>query len=279
MKNLVQPHGALLVLDARDHGVVGASESVRTVFGLSHKDLAGFPLARLATAAKLDTLTKALEGPPAEDREPFEVVTHCRRRLHAVMRTSGEQIVLEFEQADEVAPQTTGLLNRLRRSIARLRDADDLDDLAARASQELRGLTGFDRVIVHTFPPDGHALDSRSLRAPYMHFLPTTTYVPSQVQMHGDASAPDLTCTDLWSPSLDALSNLRALGITASMEISMTHGDRPAGLVFGHHESGDHFVPHDVRVACGLLSEVYSSLVGERQRLDAHSAPRLKRAG
>ncbi len=288
----IQPHGALLVLRAGDLSIVGSSDNTLVVLGVAPCDLLGRQVTCLAQVADVGRLSSGLRQEHAEDDNPFKVSIHGGRRLNAIVRRQGDRVLVELEHEDD-APEfrTSYVFNRVRQSLVRLRAAADLGELCRRAAREVRELTGFDRVIVYTFRPDwsgrvvaedcvdgaARYLDLRfpasdipsQARALYaecrLRMIPTSTYVPARILMSEEGPPIDLTHASLRSISPVHLEYMRNMGVTGSLGISIMVGDRLWGLITCNHESGKRFVPYEARAACGLLGEIVSSLVAQKE--------------
>jgi chemotaxis family two-component system sensor kinase Cph1 len=288
----IQPHGVLLVLSAGDLTVVGSSDNTRSLLGVAPSELLGRHVTRLAPVVDARELAHGLGQERVEEDNPFKVTVQGGRRLNAMVHRQGERVLVELEPEDE-APEfrTSHVYNRVRQSLVRLRAAADLSDLCRCAAREVRELTGFDRVIVYAFQPDWSGrvvaedcVDGRTryldlrfptsdipsqARALYaecrLRMIPTSTYVPARLLMAQDGDPLDLTHASLRSISPVHLEYMRNMGVTASLGLSILLGDRLWGLITCNHESGGRFVPYEARVACGLLGEIISSLVAQKE--------------
>ncbi|HEX6037297.1 GAF domain-containing protein, partial [Longimicrobium sp.] len=296
----VQPYGALLGLRGPDLRIAQASESVRTHLGVDARQVVGQPVAAVlgdGAAAQVRDMAISMQDRafarlrivPPDGRE---------RGYDATLHPSGGLAVLELEPTSpdgRVVPEQFGAI--MRGVTERLERADSLHELAQGMAEEMRAITGFDRVWVYRFHPDWHgeiigearrddietwlgmhypasdipaqarALFLRSwVRAiPDLHFVPSPL-VPQDNPLTGRPL--DLGSSVLRSVSPIHVQYLTNMGVTASLVISLIHRGRLWGLISGHHYTGPKHVPADVRALCEFLAQALSLQVGTADRLD-----------
>jgi len=151
----IQPHGVLLVLSEQDLRVIQASENVAEVFGRPLERMLGSTLAdligplegaefsselRASPQAERPALLRLLRLPVADGEKTFEAIAH---------RTAAG-VVLELEAA---APPDSpmGLYPHVDAFADRAERANSVGELSRFASEEIRRLTGFDRVLIYQF--------------------------------------------------------------------------------------------------------------------------------
>ncbi len=290
----IQPHGALLVVDPSRLTITCVSDNVKTILGVAPEDLLGQSVSSVAGVPGLSGLLQGLLLEDGMDRGAFLVTVASGERRVAIPHRHDGRLIVEFEaESSDPDFELTYFYNRVRAGVVRLRETSNLEQLCKRASQELRALTGFDRVLVYRFKEDwsGEVLAEayttgaarylglcfpasdipKQARALYtacrLRTVPTSVYEPSTlVGLRGD-EVVDLTHAVLRSISPIHLQYMRNMGVTASLGISLIHEGRLWGLITCNHESGQRFIPHSARSACALLGEIVSSLIGEKQRL------------
>ena len=290
----IQPHGALLVVDPARLSIICVSDNVEAILGVAPGDLLGHSLASLAGVAGLGELVEGLLAEDVTERGSFPLTVASGERRIAIAHRHGGRLIVECEaESSDPDFELAYFYNRVRGGVVRLRETSNLQRLCEQASQELRLLTGFDRVLVYRFNEDwsGEVLAEASAtgserylglrfpasdipqqaRALYtvcrLRAVPTSVYEPSRlVGLRGD-EVVDLTHAVLRSISPIHLQYMRNMGVTASLGISLIHEGRLWGLITCNHESGQRFIPHQARSACALLGEIMSSLIGEKQRL------------
>jgi two-component system, chemotaxis family, sensor kinase Cph1 len=281
----VQPHGVLLALD-EDGRVVMASANTDVFLGVEVDRVIGRSLdevvgAELAAAIAAGDETSRLGAAEVELRQ------------HA----SGSRQVVEIEPVSD-AGESRLTYQSTRGAMARLAQVSSVVDLAAQLAVEVRGLLGFDRVMVYRFDEEWNGEVIAEERRPDLNsFLGLhypATDIPAQarrlytvnwtrliadigylpVPLHPvldpSTGAPlDLSHATLRSVSPIHIEYLSHMGVTASMSISLIVDGELWGLVACHHYSGPHRPNHDARSAAEFLGQVASQLAGDRERSDA----------
>jgi PAS domain S-box-containing protein len=157
----------------------------------------------------------------------------------------------------------------------------------------VRDLTGYDRVMVYKFDPDGHGMIIAEARDPRLesllgHHYPATDipqrarelYVRNRVRVlvdvnyepsplvplllpggsERDAGELDMSMSFLRSMSPLHLQYLRNMGVTATLVVSLVREGRLWGLIACHHYRPRH-VSCAVRAAAELLAEVIATRI------------------
>lgn len=169
-------------------------------------------------------------------------------------------------------------------TVARLQTATTLREFCGAVADEVRGLTGLDRVVVHKFHADGHGeVFAESRRDDLVPWLGThwpTEDLPKPARdmfkqiwvrplpdvsgglaelvplVNPDTSRPlDMTHCALRGPSVMCTEYLRNMGVAATL---VRQRDGLWGLIGGHHSAGPKAVPHPVRAACEFVAQVAS---------------------
>jgi two-component system, chemotaxis family, sensor kinase Cph1 len=269
----IQPHGVLLVLHGPELRIVQISENAQAVLGRQGEGLLHQPLADVdaALAAQVAALTDADIGEPLSLPAPcaidvngrivdFNVSVH-RRQACRVLEL--EPRVSEPDaQFAELDPQV--LMQHMSESVARLSGATTVPALADVVVRRLRDLTGYDRVMVYRFDPDGHGKVVAEARDPRLetlmgHHYPSTDipqrardlYLLNRVRVLVDVNAAaaallprnvpelggelDMSHCRLRSMSPLHLQYLRNMGVTATLVVSLVREGQLWGLVACHH--------------------------------------------
>jgi len=296
----VQPYGALLALDA-ELRVAQASESVAAHLGVEARETVGMELARVigpGAAERVGALMPAEEGERAFARVAAVPAEGGERAFDATLHRSGGLGVLELEPASEegqVGPER--FAGALRAIVRRLDRADTLAELAGGVADEMRALTGFDRVWVYRFHEDWHGeiigeskgegieswlglhypasdipAQARALfLRNWVRAIPDVGFAPSPLVPADNpltARPLDLGNSLLRSVSPIHVQYLTNMGVRGSLVISLIHRGRLWGLISGHHYAGPRHVPSGVRSLCEFLAQALSLQVGAMDRLE-----------
>ena len=291
LSGAIQPHGALLILDAASFIVTAASENVAVLCGLpdplgrSLGDLLGAEVAAQVRALPVTgnpydalPLRIALPGPG-----PTAMVHYL------VAHRSGPLLIVELEPAGP-APHTPGasveFFQRQRAAMKALLGVDEVDEVCRVTVEEVRRLTGYDRVMVYRFEPDAHGYviaeacneDAepflglhypagdipRQARALYLRnsirVIVDVDYEPAAIlglPDGGPADRLDLSMSVLRSVSPVHLQYLANMGVAATMTISLIVDNQLWGMISCHHDSPKH-VDHAERLACEVLGQMVS---------------------
>lgn len=295
----VQPHGVLLVLRAADLVIEQASANTEMVWGVAAAALLGQPLAVLGAdlPAQVSRLAGQLQGDePLPLRAQVTWQGRTRAGEGAVHRHLGGGLVVELEPLAPPAPgqpEPAGLpgaqLNEaIAQAVQRFGGAATINGLADAVVQVFRDLTGYDRVMVYKFDPDGHGKIIAEARDPRLesllgHHYPATDipqrarelYLRNRARVLVDVNyhpAPlvpprgpdgrelDMSMCALRSMSPLHLQYLRNMGVTGTLVVSLVRDGRLWGLVAAHH-----YAPRNLRLslrlACELLAEVVSTRI------------------
>jgi two-component system, chemotaxis family, sensor kinase Cph1 len=295
----VQSHGVLLAVREADGVVVQASRNTLAVLSLALAEVLDAPLSTFG-GDLADQLAHLARG--SELVEP--VALQCvlapqgkRRRFEgAVHRAAPGLLVVELEALDplpgqqgltDLAPEV--LAGTLSAAVQRFSSAPSIGTLADGVVQAMRDLTGYDRVMVYKFDPDGHGKVIAESRHPRLasllgHHYPASDipqraralYLRNRVRMLvnvDDAPQPleppllppsgqplDMSMCTLRTMSPIHLQYLRNMGVTASFSASLVREGQLWGLVTAHHYS-PRCLRRTVRAAVELLAEVASTRI------------------
>lgn len=289
----IQPHGYLIGLD-EDRTIRFLSGNCEALFGRPLAELLGLSAATLLAAQDLDPLQQALAGELAPTRYR-EIKLKEGGVFHAVMHRSGPGLILELEPAGEAeasgAPYTEDLFARVAHFTTQLQQIKTTQELQQYVVNEVRALTGFDRVKLYRFDEEWngeviaesratHMVSYEGMRFPatdiprqaralyaknYLRLIPDITYAPVALSPSDhwpdEADPIDLTHSVLRAVSPVHLEYLANMQVRASMSISVMQNDKLWGLIACHHAK-PLYVPYPKRMVAELLSHTFSALLG-----------------
>ncbi|MFO0910014.1 MAG: GAF domain-containing protein [Isosphaeraceae bacterium] len=287
----IQPHGCLLAVRWPDPRICFASQNVGPYLGLGESLVVGSTLEEVfgAEPARLlaDNLDQLEEGGSLRHLGSISLSRGEGATVAAVVHRHAGYLILEFEHERKDTLSGLGdLYGTTTALIAKLSGAADVAEIYASTAAEVRRLTGFDRVLVYRFSPDGSgtvvAEDRNEILPSYLgHRFPSSdipkqardlyrlnrlrliadaSYVPVPIVSEIDTGAAqplDLTFATLRSVSPVHVEYMRNMGTAASMSISVMRGDELWGLISCHHGE-PRVVPFLVRAVCDFVGQVLS---------------------
>ncbi len=286
----IQAHGALLVLRPGDLNVLQASENSESLLGHPPEALLGRSVAAAVGPDGEARLREFLASEPT-DRNPLYVLTLPARGsappLDVTAHTVDGVAVVEFEATGRTAAAEPDYYAIVKKTVARLQTADSLRQFYDIAAEEVRALTGLDRVMVYKFHADGHGeVVAESKRAdldPWlgMHYPAEDIPKPARdvftkvwvrptpdvdgglaelVPLVNPETGRPLTMTycALRGASVMYTEYLKNMTVTAGLTMPIRRDHELWGLIACHHYAGPKHVPYQVRAACEFLAQVAS---------------------
>ena len=288
----VQAFGFLIAVSP-DWIVTRVSDNAPAWLGQPVEAMLGLPLDALVDDEAIHLLRghlQTLRGPDAVDRVfsvqllprgiPFDVALHL----------SGASIVIEAEPS---APEHLSAGNLVRSMVSRLQQTAGFEPLCREAARQMRALTGFDRVMVYRFAPDGSGeVIAEAVRSGLDRFLGLhypASDIPKQaralyernwLRIIADVDAPaaavmpprdpdgellDLSLSTLRSVSPIHLEYLRNMGVAASLSVSILRNGRLWGMFACHHMEARH-ISLERRTGAELFGQMFSWLLEARER-------------
>ncbi|MFM7574960.1 MAG: ATP-binding protein [Snowella sp.] len=285
----IQPHGLLLVISPLEWQITQISRNTQEFLGIEPEQLLGQPLDRLLPTDKIEAIAACLEG-DFEQINPLKLSLETQngtKKFNGIVHSLDENnIILELEinksENDLDFIQFSQISKRILLQIQR---ASTLNELCQIMVQQIRKLTGFDRVMIYQFDQTGagnviaedrteglesflglHYPDSDIPRqAKYLYTLnflrliPRIDYQPVPILTLDDAiNKPlDMSLSILRSVSPLHIEYLQNMGVGASLSISLLKQGKLWGLIACHHQS-PYFVPYETRNICEFLGQVMS---------------------
>lgn len=154
----IQDHGALLVLRRSSLEIVQVSENSEKMLGHAPQELLGKPVTKVITAAG-EKLLETLLAASRVDSTPlyaFSVpMPGGDGQFDVSFHTSGELAILEFEATGRAAGEDQrNYYDIVKRTFANLQAARTLREYCQVSAEEIRLITGLDRVMIYRFHED-----------------------------------------------------------------------------------------------------------------------------
>ncbi len=282
----IQGHGFLLVVDG-NLGIIGCSENVERIVGTPVGALLGEPIGALDF---LQHLFPPTLPPGFRPSNPYPVSIGGTR--YALLVSAADPYwLLEFEpERSHAAPIELQLEHAMTDILA----SSALTDLLQAATEHIRKIIQYDRVMVYRFHDDGHGevvaeskaerLDTwRGLHYPAtdipqqarelyrvnptrliadVHAQPAALVMAAHV---GSANAVDLTNSGLRAVSPIHIQYLKNMEVASSFSVSILDQDKLWGLIACHNYT-PRFINFRQRNAAKLVSQVLSTAVSLKQQ-------------
>ena len=298
----IQPHGLLLVLDPDDLRILQAGGDSERLLGWPLNKLPGQQLATIFMPAQIARLRYLIDsrGTITRPIHAFSVKTDVeRQQIEVTAHKSSDFLILELERHEDTG--SGDFLALVQNMIGRIQPAESVDECCRMMADEVRAASGFDRVMVYRFLPDGAGVVEAEARrhelAPYLglHYpasdipkqardlylrnwvrsIPNATYTPAPIVP--SSTSIDLSQSMLRSVSPIHLEYLTNMGVAASMSLSIIVEGKLWGLIACHHGE-QRYLPHRLRVALELFSQMASFLLETKISAEEFDSLRQRRA-
>ena len=286
----IQDHGALLVLRLADLSILQASENTLLHLGQQAAQLLGQPVDRVVGAAGATRLNEMLAHDDLDRGASYAFTLPARPgavALDVCVHTSQGVAVLEFEATGRAGKPGEGdYFERVKSAVSRLQTAGTVRAFCQQVTEEVRSITGLDRVMVYRFHADLHgevvAESGREGLAPWLglHYPADDIPLPAReifkriwIRPLPHAAGPlvellplanpdtgralDMTHCALRGASVMYSEYLANMGVAASLTMPILRDGELWGLIACHHDTPTQF-PYQVRAACELLAQVAS---------------------
>lgn len=289
----IQPIGFLMVLTA-DWLVSHVSANVGEFLEIDGQATIGRPASDVFTKQAIHTLRNRLallRGKDALERVFRMELQDNGKFFDVALHMSGSRVILEAEPSlDHDYGDATGTV---RGMVSRLEQAADMTAFFNEGARQIRALTGFDRVMVYRFSPDGSgevvAESAKSGIGSFygLHYPATDIpkqarelYLRSLLRVIADIDAMpvpiepgvdeygapiDLSLSVLRSVSRIHIEYLRNMGVRASMSISIVVEGRLWGLIACHHYS-PRCPSFERRSVAELFAQMFAMRIESRER-------------
>ncbi len=300
--NKIQPHGVLLVLRETDLKILQVSTNITEIINIEPNQILDKSLEELLDPFQIENIKKGLLEESIDLINPSKIWMRKKGDDYAVFdaifhRNPQGSLILELEPAfsQENIPFLS-FYHLAKASISRLEETANLEDFCQIIVQEVRKVTGFDRVMLYKFDEDDHgsviAEEKIDSLEPYLglHYpesdIPKPArklfcanwirFIPNSHATNVDLipstnptveSTTDLTNSILRSASPCHIEYLHNMGVGASLTISLVKEGRLWGLIACHHQQPK-YVSYELRKACEFLGRVIFSEVSTREETE-----------
>ncbi len=295
----IQAHGAMLVLRASDFSILQVSENSQRWFAARPEELLGTPASAVLGADACERLRSVVVRERTETAPRYVFTRPASPTTPAAdvsVHLSQGVVVVELEpispglaagtDAPPGAPEPD-YYALLRTSVGNLQHAESSAAFGQVVADEVRTITGLDRVMIYRFHEDGHGevvAESRVASvAPWLGLHYPAEDIPQPARevfrqiwlrpvpdvagelaelvplINPDTGRP-LTMTHciLRGPSVMYTEYLQNMGVKAAVTMPIRRDGQLWGLIACHHYASPAFLPYAVRAACEFFAQVVS---------------------
>ncbi|MBD2431304.1 MULTISPECIES: sensor histidine kinase [Fischerella] len=286
----IQTHGVLLALQEPDLTILQVSDNTVAFFGLHPDELINQPLSRLLEPEQVEFLIDCLHQEDIQIVNPIEIninISQKGKLFDAIVHRQNKLLVLELEpHSSEKNNIYFRFYYLVKLAVSKLQSAKFVTEVSQIIAQEVRKITGFDRVMVYKFDQDWNGIviaedkqeylpsyldlhypasdipkQARELyRQNWLRIIPDADYQPTAIvpTINPLTKEPlDLSKSVLRSVSPIHIEYMHNMGVKASMSISLIKNNQLWGLIACHHQTPK-YIPYEIRNACEFLGQVTS---------------------
>ncbi|WP_028979139.1 GAF domain-containing protein [Sporocytophaga myxococcoides] len=292
--NSIQPYGALIVVEKRRWTIIQVSENIRELFGKEVIEILNNPLSTFLSKKDYEALLLKINDDNLKERVPLNFSFNNLECL-AIAHFKDGQVVMELERVPAIKKDFSYLYQDVKYIVAKLKNVDSITQISKIACEEIKRISGFDKVMIYQFDESWNGLviaEARNddmdvylgLRFPAsdipkqareLYFNNPYRFIPDRsykaVKLNPILNPVTFRYTDLGDCNLRAvapvhLEYLQNMKVETSMSTPIIKNDKLWGLISCHHRTARE-IPYDLRSAFELLSSILSTqlVMNEKQ--------------
>lgn len=298
----IQSHGALLVMQEPTLKILQLSQNTQKIMGIDHKQMINQSIISFLDPQSGEKLTKSLQS------SNFSMINPLRLQFgtmacDAILARSDGFLIAEIEPVRSEIDNNEAYQMGAMQAMEKFQNAVFVEQLIEIATNEIRDLTDFDRVMYYKFDEEyhGQVIAEATVRGVDsflgLHF--PASDIPQRVrQLYMNTASrylPDLGEQQvLLFPEINPLTRkplnmsnfilravavthieyMRNLGINSSMSFTIMRDGKMIGMFACHHYSGK-FVPYINRLVCEQIVEMFVAMLNQLDDDTTHTS-RLK---
>ena len=289
----IQPFGILLTIDPDTLAITNSSENVASLWGVVAPELLGRTFTDFVSPSAIAAVREYLRHPRLKEQSPLRLKLAFSHEggndweLYAHENFGIQYLEIEPVSSERANASPLSFHLQLRDAIQALQRAGSLEELCHAAAEQVRSITGFDRVMIYRFDEDWHGeviAEARSRQVAsyqghhfpasdipaqaravflqnWLRMIPDISYTPSKIYpgRHPATDMPlDLGKSQMRSVSPIHLEYLANMHVQASLTVSLINDGQLWGLIACHH-AHPLLVDSDTRLAAQLIGQHVSS--------------------
>ncbi|MGB3692947.1 MAG: ATP-binding protein [Spirulinaceae cyanobacterium] len=296
----IQPHGILLALEEPSLRILQASSNTEQLWGVAASALIGQYLDFILASENISTLKYCLEQEDIEANNPLVLQVKLGKQnftYESIIHRHQGILILELEPISLPERESNlGFYQLIKTALVAIRKARSFSEATKFLAQEVRKITGFDRVMVYRFEPDNSGVvvaeAKRAGLEPYLHLHYPASDIPKQARKlyynnwlrlivdinyqpaelippHNPLTNEPLDLSHSVLRSVSSLHReyLQNMGVGASCSISLINEQKLWGLIACHHYAPK-YIDYESRKACEFLGQLMSVSLVNKQKED-----------
>lgn len=284
----IQSHGYILIIDPATLTLKYFSENVVQLLNTQKDTLEGMHIEQIFNDDALSTIVENASSDDFHAINPLAVNLNGSKKdapINAVLSNNGEYLIIELEFVlNNKRSNFDPMSYLMKQSLNLIVDSKELNSSYKTAVNEVRNLTGFDRVMLYQFDHEYNGQVVAEAKKPelnsflHQHFpesdIPKQAralYLRNPIRLLADVDADispiypqnkpiDLSDCILRSVSPIHCQYLKNMGVKASMSISIIIAGKLWGLIACHHYS-KHVVPFEDRQVAQYMGLMLSYII------------------
>ncbi len=302
----IQAHGVLIAVRLADMAILQISENALEFLGNAAQALLGVPVEQVIGAIHLQRLRNMLAHEALERNAVYAFTMDVpnaprAQALDVCAHTLDGVLLLELEATGRTDSASSfngngDFFSRASKAVGRLQSAVGVSAFCQQVADEVRSITGLDRVMVYRFHADYHGeVVAESMRSDLpawlgLHFPEADIPKPARdiyqriwIRPLPNAAGPLVEMVPLANPDTGQPLNmtycalrgasvmyteyLANMGVAASLTMPILIEGKLWAMIACHHMTPTHFA-HPLRSACELLSQVASLQLKATERVE-----------
>ena len=290
----IQSHGLLFALSEPDLNVRQVSANVSSLLGIAPQSILGGSFADVLGAPQFAPFqSQMVNNLPFTAASVSLPANNATLEMTLIAHRQEGSLIVELElSAGAHSLKPLDIDVHIRSPLSRVENAASLEELSRQAAEEIRKISGFDRVMVYRFDEEWNGEVVAEVMSPspvsYYGLRFPASDIPPQVRRLflmnplraiadvDSIPAPlvpeigplngkplDLTRSVLRSASPIHLEYLRNMGVQSSLTVSLVVENRLWGMIACHHPVARR-VDHSARSVCELIGQTLASQVALR---------------
>ncbi|MEB3249906.1 MAG: ATP-binding protein [Merismopediaceae bacterium] len=287
----IQPFGVLWVLAIPDLCPLEVSQNAELIWGMPAEDLLTQPIAALFDVTTLQNIEHYLTR--EDQRAWHRIELGCLTAQNSLaypgfIHRFQDYLILEIELLKETIEahpsESFDFYETINRFLGKIQKATSLQETLELMVQEVRRVTGCDRLMAYRFQADGVGVviaedkredwesflelhfppldipeEERQLyRENWLRMIVDANYCPVPIlSRQTEPAIPDFKACLLRSVAPCHQEFLKNMGITAALNISLVDDAQLWGLMVGHHGQAK-WIPDEIRRYCEFVGKIMS---------------------